>query len=42
VSMYQTNSIAVRAERYINWLKARTTAVSFIDDANWGSIGSPS
>jgi HK97 family phage major capsid protein/HK97 family phage prohead protease len=42
VSMYQTNSIAIRAERYINWLKARTTAVSFIDDANWGSIGSPS
>ena len=42
VSMYQTNSIAVRAERYINWLKARTTAVSYIDDANWGSIGSPS
>ena len=42
VSMYQTNSIAVRAERYINWLKARSTAVSYIDDANWGSIGSPS
>jgi HK97 family phage major capsid protein len=42
VSMFQTNSIAIRAERYINWLKARTTAVSFIDDANWGSIGSPS
>jgi len=42
VSMYQTNSIAVRAERYINWLKARTTAVALIDDANWGSIGSPS
>ncbi len=42
VSMYQTNSIAIRAERYINWKKARATAVAFIDDANWGSIGSPS
>jgi hypothetical protein len=42
VSMYQTNSIAIRAERYINWVKARTTAVSFMDDVNWGSIGSPS
>jgi HK97 family phage major capsid protein/HK97 family phage prohead protease len=42
VSMYQTNSIAIKAERFINWLKARTTAVSFIDDVNWGSIGSPS
>jgi hypothetical protein len=42
VSMYQTNSIAIKAERFINWAKMRTTAVSFIDDVNWGSIGSPS
>ncbi len=42
VSMFQTNSLAIRAERYINWAKFRTMAVSFIDDANWGSIGSPS
>lgn len=41
VSMYQTNSIAIRAERFINWAKARTTAVQFIDDVNWGSVGSP-
>jgi len=40
VSMYQTNSVAIRAERYINWAKLRTTAVSFIDDVNWGSVGS--
>jgi HK97 family phage major capsid protein/HK97 family phage prohead protease len=41
VSMFQTNSIALRAERFINWAKARTTAVVFMDDVNWGSIGSP-
>lgn len=42
VSMYQTNSIAIRAERFINWAKLRTTAVVFMDDVNWGSVGSPS
>lgn len=42
VSMYQTNSIAIRAERFINWAKVRSTAVAFIDDVNWGSVGSPS
>jgi HK97 family phage major capsid protein/HK97 family phage prohead protease len=41
VSMYQTNAIAIRAERFINWAKVRTTAVQFIDDVNWGSVGSP-
>lgn len=41
VSMYQTNSVAIRAERFINWAKLRTNAVSFIDDVNWGSVGSP-
>lgn len=33
VSMYQSNSVAVRAVRFINWKKARSTAVSFIQDA---------
>jgi HK97 family phage major capsid protein/HK97 family phage prohead protease len=42
VSMFQTNSIAIRAERSINWAKRRSTAVVFMDDVNWGSIGSPS
>jgi HK97 family phage major capsid protein/HK97 family phage prohead protease len=41
VSMYQTNSIALRAERFINWRKRRSTAVVYMDDVNWGSIGSP-
>lgn len=42
VSMYQTNSIALRAERFINWAKRRTEAVVYMDDVNWGSVGSPS
>jgi len=41
VSMFQTNSIALRAEREINWKKLRSDAVTFQDDVNWGSIGSP-
>lgn len=41
VSMWQTNSIAFRAERFINWQKRRDDAVSYLDDVNWGSIGSP-
>jgi HK97 family phage major capsid protein/HK97 family phage prohead protease len=41
VSMYQTNSIALRAERFINWKKRRAAAVEYMDDVNWGSIGSP-
>lgn len=41
VSMFQTNSVAVRAEREINWAKLRATAVVYMDDVNWGSIGSP-
>jgi HK97 family phage major capsid protein/HK97 family phage prohead protease len=41
VSMFQTNSVAIRAEREINWKKLRSDAVTFMDDVNWGSIGSP-
>jgi HK97 family phage major capsid protein len=35
VSMFQTNSIALRAERFINWSKRRTAAVKVIDDINY-------
>lgn len=41
VSMWQTNSVAFRGEWFINWQKRRSTAVAFLDDVNWGSIGSP-
>lgn len=33
VSMWQTNSIAIRAVRYINWAKRRSNVVQFIQDA---------
>ena len=42
VSMYQTNSIALRAEREICWAKGRSDCVVYMDDVNWGSVGSPS
>jgi HK97 family phage major capsid protein len=37
VSMFQTNSVAFRAERTINWKKRRTSAVGVIDSVNWGN-----
>lgn len=36
VSMYQTNSVAYRAERFINWQKRRASAVAVITGVNWG------
>jgi HK97 family phage major capsid protein len=33
VSMFQTHSLAIKAVRYINWAKRRTTAVAFIRTA---------
>lgn len=36
VSMFQNNLIALRAERYINWKKRRSTAVAFLDNVAWG------
>ena len=36
VSMFQTNSVAFRAERTINWAKARASAVAGIDTVNYG------
>ena len=36
VSMWQTNSTAFRAERWINWRTARTPSVVYITAASWG------
>jgi HK97 family phage prohead protease len=36
VSMYQTNSIAVRAERVLNWARRRTQSVAYLTSADWG------
>lgn len=36
VSMYQTESVAVKAVRYMNWVKRRAAAAAFIRGANYG------
>lgn len=36
VSMFQTNSVAIRVERYINWAKRRASAVQVLTGVNWG------
>lgn len=40
VSMWQTNSVAFRAERVLNWMKRRPSAVALLDEVNWGAPGS--
>jgi HK97 family phage major capsid protein/HK97 family phage prohead protease len=37
VSMFQTNSTAFLAERFINWQRRRASAVSYLTDVNWGT-----
>lgn len=37
VSMWQTNSVAFRAERFLNWSKRRASAVALLDQVAWGS-----
>jgi HK97 family phage prohead protease len=36
VSMFQTNSVAIRAERVINWLRRRTQSVAYLTGVAWG------
>lgn len=38
VSMFQTNSVAIRAERWINWKKRRATAAQYITGVAWGYV----
>lgn len=37
VSMFQTNSVAIRAERFINWRRRRTAAVAYLTGVGWGN-----
>lgn len=37
VSMWQTNSVAFRAERFLNWSKRRASAVALLDQVAWGA-----
>jgi HK97 family phage prohead protease len=36
VSMFQTNMVALRAERAISWKRARTSAVAYLTSVDWG------
>lgn len=37
VSMWQTNSVAIRAERWINWRRRRSAAVARVTNVNYGT-----
>ncbi len=41
VSMFQTNSVAFRVERYINWARRRPSAVAILTGATWGEPAEP-
>lgn len=36
VSMFQTNSVAFRAERVVNWARRRSVSVTWLDAVTWG------
>lgn len=36
VSMFQTNSVAFRAERTLNWARRRSTSVAYLTGVGWG------
>jgi HK97 family phage prohead protease len=36
VSMFQTNSVAIRAERIISWARRRTQSVAYLTGVDWG------
>lgn len=40
VSMFQTNSLAVRAERFINWARRRSSGVAYLTGVAWGNCDS--
>lgn len=41
VSMFQTNSVAFRVERFINWSRRRPSAVAVLTGATWGVPDTP-
>ncbi|OWJ83813.1 phage major capsid protein [Haematobacter missouriensis] len=41
VSMFQTNSVAFRAERTINWARRRTSSVAYLTGVAWGAPVEP-
>lgn len=41
VSLWQTNSVGFRAERTIDWMKRRASAVALLSNVNWGEPTTP-
>ena len=41
VSLWQTNSVGFRAERFINWARRRPSAVAYITTAPWAGYETP-
>jgi HK97 family phage prohead protease len=41
VSMFQTNSVAFRAERVVDWARRRASAVAYLTGVEWGGHISP-
>lgn len=42
VSMFQTNSLAIRAERMVNWARRREESVQYLSNVAYSATGSPS
>jgi len=42
VSLWQTNSVGLRAERTINWMPRRPEAVVVLNGVHWGDLTGPS
>ena len=41
VSLWQNNLLGIRAERYINWVKARAASVQYLSGVAWGTPETP-
>jgi hypothetical protein len=42
VSLWQTNCVGLRAERFVNWLRANANAVKYLTAVAWpGPAGAP-
>lgn len=37
VNMFQTNSVAIRAERYVNWARRRDSGVAYLTGVEWSA-----
>lgn len=40
VSMWQTNSVGIKAERFVNWARRRSSGVAYLTGVNWGACNS--